>query len=106
MLFDIELINIHTNEDGSISIHFFGDDKHRDIQLDLDSNEMIGSGCYVDSEAPTEARAEAEAIGMVSEKKCTFCHKTIPDGKEIYLDEGGSDGFHQNHLSYANSRLF
>ena len=29
---------------------------------------------------------------IVSEKKCTFCHKTIPDGEGIYLDEGGSDG--------------
>ena len=29
---------------------------------------------------------------MVSEKKCTFCHKVIPDGEGIYLDENGSDG--------------
>jgi ribosomal protein L24E len=29
---------------------------------------------------------------MVSEKKCTFCHKVIPDGEGIYLDENESDG--------------
>jgi len=60
MLFNIDLINIYKNEDGSISIHFFGDDKHRDIQLDPDCNEMIGSGCFVDSNTLAAVRAKAE----------------------------------------------
>ena len=35
---------------------------------------------------------------MSEENKCTYCHKTIPHGEGIYLDESGVDGVFCNDV--------
>lgn len=53
--FGVDVLSISKN-DNIILLRFFGDDKHRDLEIDISNNELVGSGSYVDTRTMNEAK--------------------------------------------------
>ena len=53
--FGIEVLSI-SKKDNVISIGFFGENTHRDLEIDVSKKELIGSGSYVSIEHMNEAK--------------------------------------------------
>ena len=55
--FGIEVLSL-SKKDNVISIGFFGENTHRDLEIDVSKKELIGSGSYVNIKHMENAKNE------------------------------------------------